>query len=330
METRQLGRTGLDVSLLTFGCGAVGGLMTKGDPADQDRAVTWARDNGINHFDTAPLYGNTASETNLGRALGADRSGVIVSTKVRLSAEDRANPESAIRASIEGSLTRLRQDHVDLFQFHNTIGAVPDGMIFSADEVLNEILPVFEALRNEGKTRFLGFTANGAVQTLHRLVRSGRFDAAQIFYNVLIPSAGEAVAQGYPGLDYGLLLDTATAHGVGSIGVRVLAGGALSGSERRHPLGMPVVDPIGSGRDYAEDAARARELQPVVDAGHAASLPELAVRYVISNPLLSTTEIGIATLEELHQAANAVNKGALAAEALSQVDAIRAGWAGAT
>ncbi len=94
-------------------------------------------------------------------------------------------------------------------------------------------------------------------------------------------------------------------------------------------MGMPVVDPIGSGRDYAEDAARARELQPVVDAGHAASLPELAVRYVISNPLLSTTEIGIATLEELSQAANAVNKGPLSAKALGQIDAIRAGWGGA-
>jgi len=61
METRPLGRTGLNVSLLTFGCGAVGGLMTKGAAADQDRAVAWARSNGINHFDTAPLYGNGAS-----------------------------------------------------------------------------------------------------------------------------------------------------------------------------------------------------------------------------------------------------------------------------
>ena len=76
METRRLGRTGLDVSLLTFGCGAVGGLMTAGRAADQDRAVAWARDNGINHFDTAPLYGKGASEENLGRALGRDRDGL--------------------------------------------------------------------------------------------------------------------------------------------------------------------------------------------------------------------------------------------------------------
>ena len=99
MEKRHLGRTGLEVSLLTFGCGAVGGLMTAGRAADQDRAVAWARDNGINHFDTAPLYGQGASEENLGRALGRDRAGVIVSTKVRLSEADQADLAGAIRAS---------------------------------------------------------------------------------------------------------------------------------------------------------------------------------------------------------------------------------------
>ena len=66
MEQRRFGRTGLDVSLLTFGCGAVGGLMTAGRAADQDRAVAWARDNGINHFDTAASYGSGVSEENLG------------------------------------------------------------------------------------------------------------------------------------------------------------------------------------------------------------------------------------------------------------------------
>ena len=62
MEQATFGRTGLKVSRLTFGCGAVGGLMTKGDAADQDHAVAWARDNGINFFDTAASYGDGASE----------------------------------------------------------------------------------------------------------------------------------------------------------------------------------------------------------------------------------------------------------------------------
>src|SRR5215212_12030341 len=105
MEKRKLGRTGLDVSLLTFGCGAVGGLMTKGAPADQERAVARALEAGINHFDTAPLYGNGASKENLGRVLASLKPDVIVSTKVRVPA-DRPDICAAIAASLDASLQR--------------------------------------------------------------------------------------------------------------------------------------------------------------------------------------------------------------------------------
>ena len=67
MEKRRLGKTGFEVSLLGFGCGAVGGLMTNGDPKDQERAVARALELGINYFDTAAQYGSGRSETNLGR-----------------------------------------------------------------------------------------------------------------------------------------------------------------------------------------------------------------------------------------------------------------------
>src|SRR6187401_1105342 len=67
METRKFGRTGLNISVLTFGCGAVGGLMTRGAPADQERAVARALEAGVNHFDTAAAYGAGASEQNVGR-----------------------------------------------------------------------------------------------------------------------------------------------------------------------------------------------------------------------------------------------------------------------
>jgi len=122
----------------------------------------------------------------------------VVSTKVRLD-PDRAGWAAAIRASMETSLRRLQQDHVDLYQLHNTLGPEAAGDVVTVEEVLDEILPVFEALRAEGKTRFLGFTANSDTDSLHRLVASGRFDAAQVFYNALIPSAGEPVPAGYPG-----------------------------------------------------------------------------------------------------------------------------------
>jgi aryl-alcohol dehydrogenase-like predicted oxidoreductase len=327
MNKKRFGRTDLDVSILTFGCGAVGGLMTAGSADDQDRAVAWARDNGINHFDTAPSYGNTASEKNLGRALGKNRDGIVVSTKVGLTEEHRGDLAGAIRGSLEASLRHLRQDHVDIFQLHNTVDGSGEKGTMTADQVLNEVVPAFMKMRDEGKTRYLGFTAKGDTDALHALVESDQFDSAQIFYNLLVPSAGKAIPAGYPAQDYRGLLTLAERHGVGSIGVRVLAGGALSGSEKRHPLGMKTVDPIGASHDYATDVKHALGFASLIEAGHAESLPELAIRYVISNPALSTTEIGIATIEELQQATGAINKGPLSQDAMAQIKIIQTGFA---
>ena len=87
MERRALGRTGLEVSALGFGCGAVGGLMVRGDPGAQRRAVERALAAGVRYFDTAPGYGDGRSEENLGRVLreiGAGAAGAVVGTKLRL------------------------------------------------------------------------------------------------------------------------------------------------------------------------------------------------------------------------------------------------------
>jgi len=324
MQTRKLGRTGLTISVLTFGCGAVGGLMTRGASIDQERAVARALEAGINHFDTAPAYGNGASEENLGRVLGSLKPDVIVSTKVRLPAERNA---AAVIESLDASLKRLQRDHVDVFQLHNTIGA-PDGQTMSAAEVLSDVVPGLLRAREQGKTRFIGFTAIGDTSGLHALVASGAFDTAQVPYNALNPSAGETIPAAYPAQDYGRILDLAERHGVGTIGIRVLAGGALSGSEQRSPLGLATVEPIGSGASYAADVARARRLEPMVREGHAASLTELAMRFAIANAQLSTTEIGLATIDELEAAIGAVEKGPLSDAALARLTQLQAGFLG--
>ncbi|MBL6774408.1 MAG: aldo/keto reductase [Candidatus Puniceispirillum sp.] len=326
MEKRDFGNTGLAVSRLTFGCGAVGGLMTKGDAADQDRAIHWARDHGINFFDTAASYGDGISEDNLGRALNGNKDGLVVSTKVGIGNADLGDVGGAIRRSLEASLKRLRLDHVDIFQLHNTLGRADFRGNLTIDQVMDAVVPAFDKLRDSGKVRFLGFTAKGEPDDVHRLIGSGVFRSAQVFYNLLVPSAGEVVPAGYPADDFRQLLDVAADHGVGAIGVRVLAGGALSGSEKRHLLGMAVVTPIGSDSDYKSDVERARQFLPLVEAGHVDSLPELAIRYAISHPALPTTEIGIATLDELQQATAAVNKGPLSLEALAQIKNVQAGF----
>ncbi len=320
MEQRQLGRTGLKVSVLSFGCGAVGGLMTRGEPRDQERAVARALELGITYFDSAALYGNGASETNLGRVLAKLKpSPVIVATKVRIPAAERGRIGAAIAGSLEASLKRLGRDHVDIFYCHNTIAAGGGGDTITRDQLLDDALPAFERLRKEGKTRHIGITALGDTPLLLEIAGSGAFDVAQICFNALNPTAGETLAAGYPAQDYQGLMQRAHKAGMGTVGIRVMAGGALSGSASRHPLAMPVVEPIGSGADYAADLRRAQRLEPMVHEGRAASLAELAMRFAIANPALSTTLIGIANLEQFEAAASAVLKGPLSPAALARL-----------
>jgi aryl-alcohol dehydrogenase-like predicted oxidoreductase len=118
----------------------------------------------------------------------------------------------------------------------------------SVDEVLSDVVPALNRARAQGKTRFIGFTAIGETEALLALIASGAFDTAQVPYNALNPSAGEAIAGAYPAQDYGCILDRAADKGVGTIGIRALAGGALSGRTERNPLGLPVVEPIGRAR----------------------------------------------------------------------------------
>src|SRR5271155_3876849 len=103
MEMRVFGRTGMQLSVLGFGCGAVGGLMVRGDPLDQERTVARAIAAGVNYFDTAVQYGNGESEKNLGRILQQLKPGnVIVGTKVRLPAADFGRIADAVTTSLDG------------------------------------------------------------------------------------------------------------------------------------------------------------------------------------------------------------------------------------
>ena len=109
METRVYGRTGMEISILGFGCGAVGGLMVRGASADQEKAIGRALDAGINYFDTAVQYGNGASETNLGRAWKTlNPAGAFVGTKVRIPPADFGRIAEAVTESLDGSLARLQ------------------------------------------------------------------------------------------------------------------------------------------------------------------------------------------------------------------------------
>jgi aryl-alcohol dehydrogenase-like predicted oxidoreductase len=329
MEMRTYGRTGMKISILGFGCGAVGGLMVRGAAADQERAVGRALDVGINYFDTAVQYGNGASETNLGRTMKALKpSNAFVGTKVRLPAADFGRIAAAVTESLEGSLARLQMDHVDIFHLHNAITVNGGGDTISATQVLNEVVPAFEVLREAGKTRFLGITAVGDTAALLRVIDAEKFDSAQVSYNMLNPSAGEALPAGYPAQDYGRMFDHTQQAGVGVVGIRVIAGGALSGSDHRHPIASPPPEPIGTASNYAADVTRAQRLMPLVTEGYAASLPEAATRFAITHPAMGTILVGMATVDEFEGALAAVQKGPLPAAALTRLAELRNGFSG--
>ena len=312
MEMRVFGRSGMQISLLGFGCGAVGGLMVRGAPADQERAVARALEAGVNYFDTAVQYGDGESEKNLGRALQKLKpANAIVGTKVRLPTADFGRIGDAVAKSIDGSLNRLCLERVDILHLHNAITVIGGGEALSVRQVLDEVAPAFERLRVQGKTRLLGITAVGDTAALHQVIDARLFDSAQVVYNMLNPSAATLLPANYPAQDYGRLFDHTQAAGVGVVGIRVLAGGALSGSAERHPIASPRPAPIGSATSYDMDLERARRLQPLVKEGFAESLTEAATRFAMSHPAMGTILVGMATPQQFEQALAAVQKGPL-------------------
>ena len=329
MQMRTFGRTGMQLSALGFGCGAVGGLMVRGDARDQERAIARALAAGVNYFDTAVQYGNGESEKNLGRILQKLRpANAIVGTKVRLPSSDFGRIADAVAASLENSLARLQRDGVDIFHLHNAISEAGGGETLSVAQVLGEVVPAFERLRRQGKTRFLGLTAIGETAALQRVIDARAFDSAQVVYNMLNPSAAVAVHANYPAQDYGRLFDHTIAAGVGVVGIRVLAGGALSGSAERHPIAGPAPEPIGSAMSYEADVARAQRLIALVKEGWAASLTEAATRFAISHPAMGTILVGMATPQQFEDALAAVERGPLPEAALNRLASLWEAFAG--
>jgi aryl-alcohol dehydrogenase-like predicted oxidoreductase len=319
MEMRMFGRTGIRLSVLGFGCGAVGGLMVRGDPLDQERTIARAIDAGVNYFDTAVQYGNGESEKNLGRILQKLKPvNAFVGTKVRLPSVSFGRIADAVAKSLDQSMTRLRRDHVDIFHLHNAITQAGGGEALSVQQVLVDVVPAFERLRQHGKTRLLGLTAVGETKSLHQIIDSGAFDSAQVVFNILNPSAASELPPNYPAQDYGRLFDHTKQAGVGVIGIRVLAGGALSGSTERHPVASPPPEPIASAMKYEADVERARRLMPLVKEGFATSLTEAATRFAISQAAIGTILVGIATPHQFDEALAAVQKGPLPTAALER------------
>jgi aryl-alcohol dehydrogenase-like predicted oxidoreductase len=322
MEQRPLGTTGLTVSALGFGCGAVGGLMVSGDPAEQRRAVSRAIDAGISYFDTAASYGDGLSEEHLGqvmRDLGA-WSKAVVGTKFRLRAEDMAHPTAAVRASLETSLKRLGRDNVDVLHLHNPVALTPAAGSSSIDmgTAIDEVAQALREVIAAGLVRHAGFTGLGDTAALHEVVLAEPFETMQTYFNVLNPSAG---FNGHNGdqQDFEGLIDTAALAGRGVIVIRVLAAGAAAAvHERAANAGDPGGNLV-SGGSYASDLERAALISTIAADSGLEGPVELAIRFGLSKPGVSTVLVGYSDLSQLEDAIRFAERGPLSADVVERV-----------
>ena len=324
MNDRTLGRTGLRVSEIGFGCGNVGGLMVRGSHDEQVQAVRRALDLGISYFDTAASYGDGRSETNLGRVLAELRPQVTVATKVRLRGDDLKDIRGAVQRSLEASLQRLRRDSVDLLQLHAQVTmerGTAERETVGLEDVLgkNGVADAFDAMRSQGLIRFLGFTGMGETLALHRVIESSRFDVVQAYYNLLNPSAGVAVPPAFASHDFDRLIDKAAERNMGVAVIRVMAGGALGGAAARQGHASTAVGgTMVPGSEYDADAARASVLD-FLTADDEPSRPQAAIRYALTHPGVSTVLVGFSDLAQIEEAAACSGKGPLPEAAMQRL-----------
>jgi len=301
VNERRLGRTGLSVSEIGYGAWGIGGSMWLGAEDDESvAALNRAVDLGMNFIDTAAAYGDGHSERLVGEVVRAREERIVVATKIPPDngiwpAPDGIDPDEAfpadyVRASTEGSLERLGMDALDVQQFH----------VWSDEWVgRGSWLDGVQALKDEGLIRFFGVSINDhQPSNAIRLVETGVVDTVQVIYNVFDQTPEDG------------LLDACERNDVGVI-VRVpFDEGALTGR-----VGEGTTFPEG---DFRNDYFRGDRLAQVDE--HVAAilsdlgitrdeLPEVALRYVLSQPAVSTVIPGMRTVRNVERNA-AVGDGA--------------------
>ena len=319
MIYRTLGRTGIRVSALAFGAGPVSGLMTGADADTQFATVRRAVEVGINWFDTAAGYGQGQSEANLGaglRQLGVGES-VHVATKVRLAADQLDDIPGTVRRGVRESLERLGLPRVTLIQLHNSITARrgDEPTSITPDDVLGPggVLAVFRELQANGLADHLGLTGIGQPEALRTVLRSGAFQAIQIPYHLLNPSAGQQMEAGFAETDYGNLIADCAANGVGVLAIRVFAAGALIGQP---PSAHTKKTPFFPLALYERDLRRAERLAAELGG---ADMKEVALRFVLSHPDVAAAIVGFGAPGQIDEAVRYAEAGPLPEGQLSRL-----------
>lgn len=273
MRYRTLGRTALRVSALGFGAATLGNEYGAVESAAGQRAVDCALDHGVSFFDVSPYYGRTLAEERLGRYLEGKRDSVVLATKV--GRYDREHPRgfdfSAARVarSIEDSLRRLRTDVIDLYLAHD-IEFAP------RRKILEETLPAMRRLQEEGKVRYVGITGY-PLAMLREVADAATVDAVLSYchYSLL-----------HTGLER-MLAPFARKSGIGLVNGSPLHMGALTleGPPDWHPAPPQVLSAARRAAEFCR--------------GEGASLEDVALRFALANPSVSSTLVGMRSEAEV-------------------------------
>ncbi|MFD9284364.1 aldo/keto reductase [Streptomyces mirabilis] len=300
MKARPLGRTSVRVSTLGFGAAPIGNLYSPIDDRQAQATLEVAWDMGVRYYDTAPHYGLGLSERRLGDALAhRPRTEFTISTKVGrllephpaptgsdLTAGGFAVPDTLVRRpdysrdgvlrSLEGSLNRLRLDHVDIVYVHD-----PDEHL---DAALDHALPTLMALRDQGVIGAVGVGMN-TVAPLLRIVAEADVDAVMVAgrWTLLDRTARP-------------LLDACAERGVAVVAAAPFNSGLLS---RPHPASDATFD-YGPA---SESALRRARFLAGVSGRHGTTLPHAALRFPLRDPCVACVVAGFRTPEEVVSAA---------------------------
>jgi aryl-alcohol dehydrogenase-like predicted oxidoreductase len=289
MPVHQFRRIGsLDVSVVGLGCNNFGRRL---DVKATAKVVKAALDEGINFFDTADVYGGTASEEFLAKALGKRREKVIVATKFGMKVDDNrkgARPEY-VKQACEDSLRRLRTDYIDLYQLHTPDKSVP----------IADTLGALDDLVQEGKVREIG-CSNFTADQLHEAdaaVQMGcaRFVSVQNEYSLLHREPGKGV------------LAECAALNISFIPYFPLANGLLTGKYRKNqllPQGSRITDGWHSELLTEENLDKVEQLIAFAESrGH--TILELAFSWLLSREMVSSVIAGATSPEQARANANA-------------------------
>lgn len=321
---RPLGRTGIMVTPISFGAGPVSGLMTGVDEQQQRAVIAQAIEFGINWFDTAATYGNGQSEISLGRALSEldPEHEIHLATKVRVNLRSESDLRPLVVESVKASLERLQRPCVTLLQIHNSITANRNSQPTSVtpEDVLGPkgLLEGMEEVKAAGWVKHFGLTGIGEADALRAVIKSGHFATIQAPFHLLNPSTLHAIPAKLGDPDYGQFLQSAAEMGMGIFAIRVYAAGALLGATpSAHTLKTPFF-PLAL---YERDLARCERLKPLLTSN--GPLGELALRYALSQPDVTSSILGFGSPSHVTEAVRIAQQPMLSQKELVMLESLR-------